>query len=268
MRYKITVHGNNIYEEYVLKESLKGRFTLGTEKECRLGFPRERFEVPFVVWLEKQENRYALYSGDTVFFCKEGEKAEKTLWLQPGDTVAVCYEHNGQPFLYLDVMFHFELAGMDYNLAINWKGRTQITIGGKKENSIYLDDAAIGSDFVTVCKLENGYKIDAAATRYGIQVNGFLTKETQPIIREGEFFSFYGYAFHIREEVLYTTQNAVIITDLAIKKLGMQKNHLRYPKFKRNVRQKYTLPEETREILKPNRICRRYVAAIRSRWMD
>lgn len=31
----------------------------------------------------------------------------------------------------------------------------------------------------------------------------------------------------------------------------MQKNHLRYPKFKRNVRQKYTLPEETREILKP-----------------
>ncbi len=242
-----------MYEEHVLKENLTGKFTLGTERECKICFERERFEVPFIVWIEQQEGQYALFSGETVFFCKPNENTEKlnALWLQPGDKIAICYTKTGLPFLYLDMAFDFKLAGMDYNLAINWKGRTQITIGGRKENSICLDDSVIASDYITICKVSNGYEIDATTTRYGIQINGFSTEEQKPVIREGEFFSFYGYAFHIREEVLYTTQNAVVITDLAFKKLGTQKNHLQYPKFKRNVRQKYKLPEESREILKP-----------------
>ena len=91
MKCRLTVYGNNMYEEHVLKENLTGKFTLGTERECKICFERERFEVPFIVWIEQQEGQYALFSGETVFFCKPNENTEKlnALWLQPGDKIAI-----------------------------------------------------------------------------------------------------------------------------------------------------------------------------------
>lgn len=252
MNYKLTIYGNNMYEEFVLDSHFKGQLTMGTRKECQLCFQRERFLTDFVLRLERQElDKFVISCENTVYFRKNKELKDYVRILEPGDRLVLCYHESEREFFYIDFEFDFEPVGKDYNLAIDWKRLDSITVGGTTDSRIRIEDPNLENNCVKIQCIEEGYQVDATHTEYGICINGFATRQAVSNLHDGEFFSLKGYSFNIRSGVLYTTKNAVVFTDLSFHKLDNQKNYLKYPKFKRNVRQQYRLPDEKREILKP-----------------
>lgn len=252
MNYKIILHGNNMYKEFVLDEHFKGSLTMGTLKECQICFQQERFYTGFLLRLDKTDaGEYALICNETIFFRKENGLKEYVRILKPGDRIAICYDATESEFFYLDFTFDFKQIGLDYNLSINCKGFEELTIGGKVNCDVRIDNPLLGDDYIVVTKEGMNYHINSTNTRYGTEINGFPSKQTQSVIRNGEFFALYGYGFNINNDVLYTTKNAVVISKYTVNKLDNQKNHLKYPRFIRNVRQQYQMPEDTPEVLKP-----------------
>lgn len=253
MNYKLTIYGNNMYKEFVLNDQFSGNLTMGTQKECQLCFERERFQAPFVIRLDRRdEDTFVISCSNKVFFKKEDGLKEYVRYLNPGDTLVICYTESEEAFFGIDFAIDFPIVGKDYTLAVNFGKLREFTIGGAKECRIQIDDPMLTDDFVTVKVEEEGYSIDAASTEYGISVNNFPSKQRMNHIRDGEFFALRGYGFNISQGILYTTKNAVVITDLPMNKLDNQTNYLRYPKFKQNVRQQYRMPDEKIDVLKPS----------------
>ena len=253
MDYKLTIYGNNMYKEFVLNDQFGGNLSMGTQKECQLCFERERFRASFVIRLDRQkENTFVISCSNTVFFKKEDGLKEYVRYLQPGDSLVICYSDTDEEFFGIDFSLEFPLVGKDYSMAVDFGNRKEITIGSSKECTIVIDDDALANEYVTIKPYKKGYSIDSTNTEYGISVNDFPSKNTVNYINDGEFFSLKGYSFSISNNVLYTTKHAVIITKLPINKLDNQMNYLRYPKFKQNVRQQYQMVDEKIEVLKPS----------------
>lgn len=253
MNYKLTIYGNDMYQEFALNEQFSGNLTMGTQKECQLCFEREQFRVPFVIRLDQQEkDTFVISCSNKVFFKKEDGLKEYVRYLQPGDSLVICYTESEEPFFGIDFAMDFPVVGKDYSMAINFGKLRELSIGGAKGCRIQIDDPILKDDCISIQADEKGYTLDASAAKYGISVNDFPIKNSVVHIHDGDFFSLRGYGFNISQGVIYTTKNAVIITDLPINKLDNQTNYLRYPKFKQNVRQQYQLPDEEIEILKPS----------------
>lgn len=252
MDYKLTIYGNNMYKEFVLDEHFKDSLTMGTRKDCQICFQRERFLTDFVIQLEQQEiDKFVISCSNTIYFKKGKELKDYVRQLRAGDRLIICYHDTEKEFFYIDFSFDFKLIGNDYNLAIDFNQCETITIGGTTDSKIRIDDPNLSNDCVLIRYTQNEYLVNATHTQFGIFVNGCATRDTVSRLHDGEFFSLKGYSFNIRSGVLYTTKNAVVFTDLPLNKIESQKNYLKYPKFKRNVRQQYSLSDESREILKP-----------------
>lgn len=252
MNYKIILYGNNMYKEINLDETFKKSLTVGTLKDCQIRFQQERFYTDFLLRIdEKDSGEYMLSCNETILFRNENGLKESAHILKAGDRIAICYAATGMEFFFLDVTFDFKQIGTDYNLAVNCTGFEQIIVGNKADCDIRIDNPFLGNDYVVITKKGMNYCINSVNTRYGIQINGFSTKQPQSIIKNGEFFCFYGYSFNINHDIFYTTKNAVVISKYTINKLDNQKNYLKYPRFIRNVRQQYKMPEASPEILKP-----------------
>lgn len=251
MNYKLTIYGNNMYKEFVLDES-KDILTMGTLNRCHICFQKERFQTDFEIRVTREEkDKFIISCSQTVYFRKNNELKDYVRQLRVGDRLVICYHDTEKEFFYINFDYDFALVGNDYNLAIDWQRYDNVTVGGSGDCRIRIDDASLEKDKVFIRSVDGGYQVSATHTQFGISVNGFATREPVVFLHDGEFFSLKGYNFNIRSNILYTTKNAVVFTDLPISKIDAQKNYLKYPKFKRNVRQQYKLPEETKEILKP-----------------
>lgn len=252
MDYKLIIYGNNMYKEFVLDEHFKGALTFGTEKDCQICFQRERFLTDFFVQLEqKSDGRYWLNCSKSVCVKTKDGKSYYSCPADAGDRLSLCYMVNGAEFFFLDFVYAFELVGADYNLAIDWSHSITMSVGGRNGCRVRIEDLNLENDCVVIHRIDHGYQLDASDTEFGISTNGIAIRNRRAEIHEGEFFSIKGYRFCLRDGILYTTKNAVITTDLPVSKLDNQKNYLNYPKFKRNVRQQYLLPDTKIEIRKP-----------------
>lgn len=252
MKYKLILYGNNMYKEMVIDDTFRGGLTIGTEKNCQVGFRRERFLADFIVRIDRQEDgNFVISCSESVYLKKGAGVKEYVRYLNVGDNIALCYDHTDTEFFYIDFFVQFESVGADYDLEIDCRGRTEITIGGNTSDLIRVDSANLINDTVLVRKVFDGYEIDLRQTKYSIEINGFVSRNEVGYIANGEFFSMGGFSFCMKDDYLYTTKKAAIITNLHTRILEQQKNHFQYPEFKKNVRQRYKVPNESIEILNP-----------------
>lgn len=252
MKYKLIIHGNNIYKEIILDENFSDGLMLGTEKNCQIGFRRDKFLTNFIIRVNQLENsNYAISCNDSIYFKVASGMKEYVKKLVVCEHIAVCYEATNMEFLYIDFFVEFDSVGDDYDLYIDCSACNEFTIGGNVNDTIRIDAVNMADDSVRIRKVLNGYEIDSKSVKYGITVNGFTLSEEIGFIYEGEFFSVNGYNFCIKAGYVYTTQNANVITGLPVDILVYQKNHFHYPEYIRNVRQQYSLPDEKIEILAP-----------------
>lgn len=252
MKFKLVLYGNNMYKEIVLDDTFTGGLTIGTEKSCQVGFRRERFLADFIVRIDRQEDgNFVISCSESIYLKKEAGVKEYIRYLSIGDNIALCYEYTDTEFFYIDFFVQFESVGTDFDMKLDCRGCTELTIGGNTSDIIRVDSVNLLNDSVTVRKVFEGYEVDSSNTRYGVEINGFISREAVSFIANGEFFSVGGYNFCVKDDFIYTTKKAAIITNLKQEIITYQKNHFEYPEFKKNVRQRYKLPDEEIEILNP-----------------
>ena len=252
MKYKLLIYGNNMYKEVVLDEGLTSGLTIGTEKNCQIGFRKERFLTEFVIRIDKQEgDRFVVSCNDSVYLKTDTGMKEYVRYLSVGDCISVCYDYTDTDFLYLDFLVQFDSVGSDYDRWIDCRNCNEFTIGGNVSDNIRIDSANLVDQNVRVRKVIDGYEVDASNTKYGVEINGFVSREQIGFVRHGEFISIAGYSFCLKDGYAYTSKKTELVTNLRTDIIVYQKNHFEYPEFKKNVRQRYKLPEEEIEILDP-----------------
>lgn len=252
MKYKLVIYGNNMYKEVDFQEDFNGSLTLGTDKACQIAFRRDRFMTGFVFRVDRQESgQFILSCNDTVYLTKDFNIKEYVRQLEIGDHISLCYDYTGTEIFGIDFLACFEAKGDDYDLAINCKDNSEISIGGQVSCVIRIDDPYMHDDCVRLRRGLDGYEVDLSQTTYGVEINGFAPREDVCHLRFGEFLSIKGYSFCVCDGVLYTTKEANLLTGKQTRIISYQKNHYSYPKFIKNARQLFKMPQDCVEVLGP-----------------
>ena len=252
MKYKLIIYGSNMYKEVILDENLANGLTIGTENNCQIGFRRERFLTDFTIRIDRQDgDRFIISCNDSVYLKSDSGMKEYLRYLSVGEHISICYDYTDTEFLYIDFLVQFDTVGRDYDRYIDCRNCNEFTIGGNVSDIIRIDSANLINQNVRVRKALNGYEIESSNIKYGVEINGFASREQIGFVRDGEFFSIAGFSFCIKDGLLYTSKKTEIITNLNSDIIVYQKNHFEYPEFKKNVRQRYKLPDDEIEILDP-----------------
>ena len=253
MNYRLTIYGTNIYKEVQIGEQMKS-LSIGTDRECQIRFVRDHFFTDFRIDMENRNGSYVLFCSDSVSFRSETGSGEKLRSLEVGDRVAVCYADSGVEFFYLDFSIDFGNIQDNYNLRINVPTDGKFTIGAANGCDIFIQDKLMGNDYITVNAVSGGYQVDISHARYGVSVNGFLIRRSSIGLVHGQFLALYGHIFYFDGSAWYTCDNGQITTQFQTQQIRLQNNHFRYPRFIRNARQQYVLPDTKLEVLPPQAV--------------
>lgn len=253
MKHKLVIYGNNMYKEVDFDDSFAGSITIGTDKACQIAFRKDRFMTGFIFRIDRQaDGEYIISCNDTVYLTKDFNLKEYVRKLETGDHLSLCYDYTGTEVFSIDFLACFDAVGDDYDLQIDCKNISEFSIGGQVECTIRIDDPYTHEDCVKLYKVIDGYDAEFVSNTIGIEVNGFMPRANTCHVRDGEFLSIKGYSFCICDGMIYTTRKAKLITKRKVEIVQYQKNHYEYPKFIKNVRQQFSMPDQTIEVLEPN----------------
>lgn len=256
MKYRLIIHGNDIYKETTLNDEFSGSLTIGTDKACQIAFKREKFISGFVVRIDRREDgQYMISCSETIYLQKDSGLREYVRPLQAGDHVSLNYNATDVEFMMVDFLPIFDTKGEDFDQAINVNGLNEFSIGGQVGCTIRIDDPNLVGDMVVLRRIQDGsqsgYQFDLSEAGLGVEINGFPSGSEIGLIKYGEFLSIRGYVFCIENNAIYITREAKLLTNLKIDYIKYQNNHYKYPKFIKNVRQLFKMPDETPEVLAP-----------------
>jgi len=250
-KYKIVIYGKNIYTEYSLPDEENSIVRIGTTKNCQVRFNKDRFFDEFEFYLSKKDSRWQLNCEKGVYFTTDGVMKIFYKDMNHGDLVGVKYESFEGELFKLSFFIDFDADEKNYERVIDISNISEISIGGIDSCNIVLKDELIGNDTVTLQEQNGEYYIIDNRTRYGVYING---KKASSItkLNDYDFISIVGYSFYYKNRKLYTSKYGnIIVNNLDYTDTTEQLSALKYPKFNRNTRIKYVIPEEEIEILPP-----------------
>lgn len=251
MNYKLTIFGSNVYREIELSEDAKQEMLIGTTPACQVRFNREHFFEDFELKLERADGTFRLSCQPNIYFSTQYMLKEYVVFLKHGDSIPVNYDSTDSELFRIELLFDYdrELRSFDYRIDIS--SCPQLYIGGGAQCQIVLTDTTIRNDFICLEKRGAGYYVTAEHSQYGIYINGFKIKEKSATLEDGDFFALIGHQFYICQGCLYVQDMQYIQTKLSVTKVAQSVNALEYPRFTRNTRQKFIVPNEEIEVLPP-----------------
>lgn len=250
-KYKIVIYGKNIYSEYALPDGDDSIVKIGTTKNCQVRFNKDHFFDEFEFYLSKKDSRWQLNCDKGVYFTTDGVMKIYYKDMNHGDMVGVKYQNFDGEIFKLNFFIDFDADEKNYERVIDVSNINKISIGGLDGCDIVLKDELIGNDTVTLKAIDGEYYIIDNKTRYGVYINGKKAPDRTKL-NNYDFFMIVGYSFYFKNKRLYTSKYGNIrINNLSYTDTTEQLSALKYPKFNRNTRVKYVIPEEEIEILPP-----------------
>lgn len=250
--YKIILFGTKIYQEIVLYGKNKDGVCIGTTKNCNVRFSRDSFFDDFEILVVPQGEEWKLICSDTVYFISDGLMKQTAMTLKHGTEIVLKYQSSNAELMKVSFYIDFDNMYSDFERVIEIPEQQSIAIGGKAFCNLHIQDDLVEEDTIALVKNNGNYMLKDTGTRYGVYVNGFRMEEKEKTIYDMDFFMLDGYSFYIRNSRLFTT-NANTIQVNGLKEMDTMQtgNQLMYPKFQRNTRIKYIVPEEEIEVLAP-----------------
>ncbi len=251
MNYKITLYNDKFYREIKLDESLKNGLLIGTGKECRVRFFREQFFTDFTIKIALEEKQWIITCEDSIYLKKDNAYKTYMQLLKAQDVITVCYDVSDTELFKIEFSIDFNIECKDYNRQIVLGNLSEIIIGGMPGCTIQIQDEWLGDNYICMKRTDNGYQISQSKMKYNIMINGFQERRDTILLKNQDFFAVNGYSFYLKDNVLYTSKEYRLITQLTSKIVKQENNHLEYPRFVRSARQQFEIPEEALEILPP-----------------
>lgn len=250
--YKAVIFNRSFCTELSFDDMDGDGITLGTFPACMLRFEKNEFRDDFLVrFYCGVDGDYRVACSDNLYLSGMDTLSDTEAVLAAGHTLCVNDGVNGEMLFGITTEITYPSAGNDYDLYIDLAGQDVCEIGSDTDCMIRIDDARIGNHRIRICVSDGVCQIDACNDTQGLRINGAVTEESCPVIRENEFFEFYGYSFTVEKKKLYTSRKAAIITKLPFGIVSHADNHLPYPRFIRSVRQKYIVDDAGIEVLAP-----------------
>ncbi len=246
-RYKLIISSKNLYKEFQLSPDVE-EVRVGTSPECTVRLRRELFFAPIELILQKSGETWSLLCSDNLYFTVGDVRKLLTKKLNHGDELLVKYQDSDNDVFLLTFMIDFDYAKKDYDVEIEIAGKTQVKIGGTQDCNICFKDSFLGNDSLTLTTSNGVITIHDNGSKYGVFLNGAKINGSAEI-HDLDFFSIVGFSFFYKAGKLYTSSvSNMIVNGLTYKKLGINTTHFSYPKFNRNSRVQYVIPEESLEI--------------------
>lgn len=246
-RYKLIITNKNLYKEIELAPEA-GELRIGTSPECTVRLRRELFFSPIEIVLQKNAEDWNILCSDNLYFTVGDARKLFTKKLIHGDELFVKYQDSDNDVFMLFFMIDFNYAPKEYNVEINIADKSWIKIGGSSDSNIRFRDIYLGNDSMILENTNGKVILYDCGSQYGVFVNGVKIDESSEL-HDLDFFSIVGFSFYYKEGKLYTSsESSMTINGLTGEKVEMQSTHYKYPKFIRNSRVQYIIPEEDIEI--------------------
>lgn len=243
--YKLTILGKNLYKEVELTAS-SDDVRIGTGTDCNVRLWKEMFFGDIELMLVRKNDNWSISCGEGLYLTTDGVRKLYKQELVHGAELLVRYEEQDVDVCKLYFVIDFEYESRPYNLEINLAGHLQIKIGGDPNAEICFEE--LGSDYVTVELTNQGAIVTDCRTAYGVWVNEERI-EGKREIRDRDFFSIIDISFYYKSGKLYTcNRDDIKIANIEFKLIEQQTTHFVYPKFNRNTRIQYQIPDSEIEI--------------------
>lgn len=248
-KYKVIVANKKIYKEVELSNDISRK--VGTTRDCDIRFRKEQFFRDFELLIMHEGGSWKLSCGDDLYITVDGVMKLYSKELVHGDEVTVKYQESNKEVFKISLMLDFDVEVKDYNRIIDLSDCKQIILGGDSRSDICLLDDLIGTDTVTLMRQKGKMVIIDNNSKYGVYVNGNKVRASAEI-KDYDFFSIIGYSFYFKFDKLYTSKHSNLkVNGLPYIDTAEQLSEMKYPKFNRNTRIKYVIPEKEVEILPP-----------------
>lgn len=250
MNYKIILCGDRFYQEIKLEEN-RDRLKIGTEKECDIRFSQTRISRPFAIDLIQMQEGWEIQCSEEIYLKLSNVSRVRKAMPQPGERTMICLSEDDKEVFGLDYYLDFPVQTKDYDLKISYKNVREFSIGGM-QGDVRILHPVIGNEYIRLQTQPEGLLVDTTGTQAGFAINGIPAKGKNIVVKDQDFFSICGFQFFVYQGELFTSSDGTIETKLPNVLIKYQKNHFQYPKFIKNARQQYCLPQETLEILDPD----------------
>lgn len=251
MDFKIIIFGNGIYKEVELDASMEGPLCIGTTASCQIRFNRDNFFEDFDLSVANKNGQWVINGDLNVYLKKEASVKQYFEMLGHGDRIDVFYESSDVQIFRVEFMMDYERRVIPYDNYIAIRYQAEIYIGGHASCHIMIDDAALQQDYICLKRSRDGFLLDSTHSRYGIMLNGFKAGTTYLQINYGDFFSLLGTSFYVTEDRLYYSGQGSVRSQWPSLKGDLTGSVYAYPKFTRNARVRYKLPDTSIEVLPP-----------------
>ena len=246
-QYKLIISNKNLYKEIELTSDMD-EIKIGTSSDSNIRLRRELFFLPIELYIKHNNDGWNVSCSDQLYFTMGDVRKLLTKNLTHGEELSVHYQESNHEVFILSFMIDFDSSRKDYNVAINLNGQNEISIGGKSSCAIELHNDYLGTDAFSLQRRNDGWYVVDNNTMYGVFVNGMKIKE-EAQLSNTDFFSIVGFSFYYKNDTLYTCcDHDVSIHHLSYRQLEQYETHMTYPKFNRNTRIQYIIPEEDLEI--------------------
>ncbi|GGA79767.1 type VII secretion protein EssC [Ornithinibacillus halotolerans] len=249
-RYKLIISNRNLYKEVEIASDTE-ELRIGTGLDCDVRLRKELFFGQVELTLTKHKDNWNLLVSDNLYLSLGDVRKLMNKELHHGDELVLKYQESGNEVFTLSFMIDFDYEKKAYNRVIDIADVKEIRIGGDASCDISIRDDYLGTDSMTL-SMENGkWFVTDNNTKYGVFVNGWRIDKKKEL-HDYDFFAVVGYSFYFKKGKLYTSaSDRVTIQHFSYEDKLEQKSHLEYPKFNRNTRIQYEIPEIELEIQNP-----------------
>lgn len=250
-RYKAVISNKNLYREIEIAQDCE-TFTVGTDVESTIRLRKELFFTAVqLIFTRSESGNWNVMCSDGLYLATDDVKKLLRKELKHGDEIIIKYENSNSDALHLYFTLDFDYEKKDYDREIDLSNVGYLKIGGTQDCQIQIRDSIVQTDFIELKNINGKLFVKATKAQYGVYVNGVkIDKEHE--IKEYDFFSLVGYGFYYRGGRLYTTMAAnVTVINLQWRLVREQTSHFEFPKFVRNTRVSYVVPEDELEIQNP-----------------
>lgn len=249
-RYKIILSNQNLYKEIELSPDVQ-RVTVGTSADAENRLRKNLFFGEIFLDFTMIDGNWNVVCSNNLYFNLGDVRKLANLSLEHGTECKVCYQDSDSEAFSFQFFIDFEYEENDYSRKIRISNISKLKIGGTSDSDIYIKDRHLGTDHIYLMRRGKKLYLIDRGSRYGVYVNGTRI-ENQCEIQEQDFFSIVGYSFYYKDGFLYTSAKRMIrLNGLEEEYAEDHSTVFEYPKFHRNTRIQYEIPEDVIEIQQP-----------------
>lgn len=249
-RYKLIISNKTLYKEVEIAPNID-RLVIGTGMECDVRLRNDMFFSSFEISCVKENNQWSMFCSDNIYISVGDIRKLLTKQLEHGDVLIVKYQESDNELFELSFLIDFDYEKKDYNRKIYLPDNAELKVGGENNADIYLQDDYLGTDGFVLFVRNHKIQIRDINIKYGIYINGKRIESAE--IKDKDFLSVVGFSFYYMEGALYTSStDKIVVKNLRQEIINNQSTCFDYPKFNRNTRIQYQLPDTEIEIKQPS----------------